>query len=65
MNTVNDDQPDEVVAHSTIRRILDFVYDKAINGSLRLVMHPLNQLYNLGHLPQEVPHGITHSSYDG
>jgi hypothetical protein len=26
-----------------------------------LVVHPLNSWYNLGHLPQEVPHGLTRS----
>jgi hypothetical protein len=27
------------------------------------VVHPLNSCYNLGYLPQEVPHGLT-SSFD-
>jgi hypothetical protein len=28
-----------------------------------LVVHPRNHRYNLGHWPQEVPHGVTRS-YD-
>jgi hypothetical protein len=30
-----------------------------------LVVHPLNRLYNRGHLAKEVPHGVTRSSHDG
>jgi DDE superfamily endonuclease len=38
---------------------------QSLTGYASLVVHPLNRLYNLGHLQQEVPYGVTHSSHDG